>query len=272
MPIILGEPAHQYHANPATGSTSAKLARKSLRLYRDQLDGLIPREEKPCWQVGTIVHLRTLEPERYALTTRSQGPINAKTGKPYGRDSNAFADWQAANPAIIMVEPFIDAMCARMPAHVRDVLSSGVAEATVRVAYDDRLTVQCRPDWMRGGDDWDLKTIDDVDAWERQVRSFDYWFSAGWYKMVKRLAGLPDGQWRWIFAEKKPPYRWRVVRMSAAYLLRAEEEAERIVALISGAMKSGDWDDEDEGEIVAELPMHLDEQEVTINQEGGFDL
>ena len=272
MSLILNEPAALYHANPAIGSTTAKLARKSLRLFDDHQAGHIPRIDKPCWQVGTIVHLRTLEPDRYALTTRSEGPLNAKTGKPYGRDTNAFADWQAENPSIIMVEPYIDAMCLRMPPAVRDVLRNGVAESTVRVKYDDHLTVQCRPDWMRGGDVWDLKTIDDVDGWERQVRSLDYWFSAGWYRMTMRLAGLPDGEWRWIFAEKKPPYRWRIVRMSAAYLDRAIDEAGEVAQDISDAMRTGRWDDDDPGEIVAELPTHLDDQTFTVDEEGSISL
>ncbi len=272
MPVILNEPAAVYHANPAVGSTSAKHARKSLRLFDDHQAGHIPRVDKACWQIGNIVHMRTLEPERYALTTRTEGPINAKTGKPYGRDTNAFAEWQAENPGVIMVEPFIEAMCLRMPDAVRDVLSGGVAEATVRTEYDAHLTVQCRPDWMRDGDDWDLKTIDDVDHWERAVRSLDYWFSAGWYKMTKRLAGLPDGQWRWIFAEKEPPYRWRIVRMSAAYLDRAIEEAGEVAQDISDAIRTGCWDDDDPGEVVAELPTHLDDQAFITNDEGNISL
>lgn len=272
MAIILNEPAESYHANPAIGSTLAKLARKSLRLFHDTWSGLAPREDKACYQVGRIVHLRTLEPCKYALTTRTKGPLNPKTGKEYGRDTNAFADWQAANPGVIMVEPYIDLMCERMPETVKDILRDGQPEVSIRTTYSESLNVQCRPDWLRDGDVWDLKTIDDADNWERAVRRLDYWFSAGWYQMTMRAEGMTPKAWRWIFAEKTWPYRWRVVRMSQAYLDHAHEEACRIADLLSHAMESDAWDDEDPGEIVAELPMELSDQEFSVTNEGGISL
>lgn len=271
--ILYDEAVELYHANPAVGSTMAKQAKKSLQLFNDHFTGLAPAEmDKPCWQEGRIIHMRVLEPERYAATTRSQGPMNPKTGKPYGRDTNAFADWQAANPGVIMVEPFMDMMCHRIPEEVAEVLRTGKPEVSIRTEFSPRLTIQCRPDWMRGVDDWDLKTIDDVDNWQRAVRRLDYWLSAGWYKLTKAKAGFPTtGEWRWIFAEKAWPFRWRVVRMSAAYVERAMEEAQAIATRIDTAMATGDWRDES-GEIVAELPPELDDQEFTVTAEGGISL
>ena len=273
--LIPDEDIKAYHRNPAVGSSMAKLARKSLRLFEDVRSGLAPAvEDKPCWQVGRIIHTRVLEPDRYAEMVRSQGPINPKTGKEYGRDTNAFAMWQAENPDVIMVEPFIDMMCHRMPDAVKYILRDGRPEVTIRVPFVWPMEIQCRPDWMRGSDDWDLKTIDDVDNWPRAVRRLDYWFSAGWYKMTKLLSGEFNGigEWRWIFCEKKWPYRWKVVRMSSEYVTKAMEEAEAVALKISDAMRSGKWDDEDAGEVVAELPPELSDEDFTINQEGSISL
>jgi hypothetical protein len=275
MEILPNESIHDYHKNLAVGSTMAKHARKSLRLFHDMHSGLAPAPlDKPAWQAGRIMHLRVLEPARYAETTTTRGPINPKTGKEYGRDTLAFADWQAANPSVLMVEPYMDMMCARMPDAVKEILQSGQPEVTIRTEYSDALTIQCRPDWMRGSDDWDLKTIDDVDKWQLAARRMSYWFSAGWYKMTKARTGqfTGVGAWRWIFCEKAWPYRWRVVRMSDGYLHRAMDEAEKIAQRISDAIEADDWDDDDVGEIVAELPMELDDQDFSTDATGRIDI
>lgn len=271
--IIRDEPIDTYHADPAVGSTLAKLARKSMRLFDDVRSGLTaPIFDKPAWQVGRIVHMRVLEPDRYALQCVSQGPINERTGKEYGRDTNAFRDWQAANPDKIVVEPYIDMMCTRMPESVASILRDGEPEVTIRTDYSPHMAVQCRPDWLRGCDVWDLKTIDDVDKWELAVRRLDYWFSAGWYHMTMRANGTTPGAWRWIFAEKSWPYRWRVVRMSQEYLDHAHEEACTIADKLSDAFEADEWSDAPEDEIVAELPAALSDQEFTVTAEGGINL
>jgi PDDEXK-like domain of unknown function (DUF3799) len=275
MSIIHDESIHDYHRNLAVGSTLAKDARKSLQLFHDRHSGLAPAgPDKPSWQVGRIVHMRTLEPARYAECVVTRGPINPKTNKEYGRDTKAFEDWQLANPGLIMVEPYIDMMCARMPEEVKEILRDGRPEVTIRTDYSDALTIQCRPDWMRGNDDWDLKTIDDVDKWQLAVRRLSYWFSAGWYKMTKQRTGEFNGvgEWRWIFCEKAWPYRWRLVRMSAGYIERAMDEAEKVAQRISDAMHTDDWSDADAGEIVAELPIELDDQEFTTTESGSISI
>ena len=159
-------------------------------------------------------------------------------------------------------------MCARMPDAVKNIFHAGNPEVSIYSEYNDFLTVKCRPDWLCGGDVWDLKTIDDVDNWERAVRRLDYWFSAGWYQMVMRSEGMAVGAWRWVFAEKTWPYRWRVVRMSQAYLDHANEEACRIADLLSNAMEEGKWNDEPETETVAELPSNLIDEEFSVTLEG----
>jgi hypothetical protein len=270
--IIYDESHADYHANPAIGSTMAKLARKSMRLFNDVHSGLAPSIDKPAFQVGRLVHMRVLEPDRYMTHTTATGPVNEKTGKPYGRDTQAFAAWQAAHPDVIVVEPWIDCLCERMPDAVKDVFRDGKPEVTIRTQYNDFLAVQARPDWLRGGDIWDLKTIDDVDKWEGAVRRLDYWFSAGWYQMTMRAEGLKPGAWRWIFAEKSWPYRWRVVRMSQAYLDHAHEEACMVAASLAVAFMEDDWGDDQPDEIVAELPTELTDQEFSITSEGQINL
>jgi hypothetical protein len=274
--IIYDETADAYHANPAVGSSLGKLARKSLRLFNDVRSGLAPREDKPSFQVGRLIHMRVLEPDRYAEQVVTCGPINPRTGQPYGRDTKAFADWQAENPGKVVVEQWIDVLCERMPEWVREILKDGKPETTIRAPYSDTLTIQCRPDWMRGSDDWDLKTMArDIDAWQWEVKAREYWFSAGWYKMVKQADGsFPAvGSWRWIFCEKQWPFRWKLVRMSTEYLERSMEIAEETAAKISEAMESDEWEDPDDSiEEVAEIPADLTDNEFTVSETGGISI
>lgn len=268
--IIYDEPAQAYHANPAIGSNLAKLARKSIRLFRDAQLGLIPKKKSPALTIGNIVHMRVLEPDKYAAVCKTEGPINPKTGKPYGRDTQKFEEWQAENPDVIMVEPYIDMMCERMPESVKTILRHGKPEVTFRT--DDDPATQARPDWFRGDCVYDLKTIGDVDQWERDIRKWQYWFSAGWYKMVMNLCCEDFKSWRFIFCEKNPPYRWRIVRMSSEYLDHALNNALEIYSKILTATKTDTWTDPDEGELIAELPLDLSETNFTVDEDGGISL
>lgn len=63
--------------------------------FRWSQEGLLPRRDSKDFIFGRACHVLTLEgpkafDERYRV---GDGPINPKTEKPYGRDSQKFADW-----------------------------------------------------------------------------------------------------------------------------------------------------------------------------------
>ena len=257
--IIHNLPDHEYHAHAALGSTTAKLALRSMRLLRDRIDGIDKVTDKPHFQIGRLAHQMILEPGRFAELVTDKGPINEKTGQPFGRGTKAFAEWQAANPGITVVEPWLYLAFERMPDEVCRLLAGGECESSVFQSFNG-LEIKCRPDHLIGAVITDLKTIGDVDDAERHITRMKYWFSHAWYRMVMKLeTGKPHSK-RFVFVEKSPPFRWRIVNLTADYVMWADDQVDRVVGEIAHAEKTGDWADKGELEVLASMPDFLDDQ------------
>ena len=57
---------------------------------------MIADEDRPAYLVGRAVHTLALEgKEHYAAEYAVGGPINEKTGQPFGSATKAFAEWAA---------------------------------------------------------------------------------------------------------------------------------------------------------------------------------
>jgi exodeoxyribonuclease VIII len=257
--ILLNQPLAEYHAHPAIGSTTAKLAYKSIRLFRDKLDGVYDREPSTAFSIGTLIHMMVLEPSRFAEMVVTQGPINPKTGEQYGRNTKAWAEWQAENPNKIVVDPWMITMIERMPDEVRDIYNSkkGVAEESVYTHLTNGLHAKCRNDWREDTLITDLKSIDDVDNCERHIAKYQYWFSHAWYRAVMLAETGKKHQFRFVFCEKKPPFRWRIVELDADYIMYADDVVRRVIAEIDEAFKNDLWIDNVDISMMASLPQYL---------------
>lgn len=246
--ILLDMPNAAYHEDPAIGSSRAKLVLDSIQLFRDDLDGLVPHKSSEAQQCGTAFHAKIMQPQVFADMI-SEGPINAKTGKPFGSDTNAFAEWQSANPGKIVMSKAkldaIDMMERRMPAKVRDLLcGDGVSESSVFQTIDG-IKVKCRPDRLSIANRScpDLKTISDINGIGHAFRSYLYWFSQEWYKMVLRAEFGMTFDFPFVFAESKPPYRWRIVRLNEEAQEEAAAQVRGVLSMIRSASASGTWAD-----------------------------
>lgn len=265
--IITDMPSEEYHRYPAIGSTTAKLYLKSPQLFRDAMNGLLPRKDSPSFQIGRTVHMAVCEPERFATLYVGQGPINPKTGEQYGRGTKAWAEWQAANPDTVVVDPWVHLAIDRMPESVCDIFTGGIGESSVFVEFG-KLAAKCRPDYMAGGIITDLKTIDDVDHAERAITQYKYWLSAGWYRAVMRKETGVDSPFRLVFVEKQPPYRWRIVHLSTDFTRWADDQADKLIGDLRHAMETGDWTDPAPISVEAPMPAWLDKSDFTIDDEG----
>lgn len=256
--IIKNQPAEEYHAHPAIGSTTAKLALKSMQLFRDKQTGIYEIEDKGHFQIGRLAHMMVLEPERFAKCIVTTGPVNGNTGKPFGRDTATFAMWQKDHPDLTVVEPWFHTALLRMPIEVRNALRGGDTEVSVYQEIDG-LPVKCRCDHLRGTVISDLKTIGDVDDWKRQIIRCGYWFSGSWYRRVMRAETGQPHTFRLIFMEKKAPYRWRIIDLMADYVMHGDAKVEQAMEDIRQANKYQDWSDTGDVVQIAELPEFMDE-------------
>lgn len=266
--IIYDQPAEAYHKAAEIGSTTAKTFLTSPRLFKDRIDGIDRVEDRPHFQVGRAAHLMVLEPERFEQCVTTKGPINAKTGKPFGRDTIAFAEWQAANPGIMVVEPWLYLALERMPDAVCDLIKGGRGEVSVYAPTKLGFGVKCRPDYLLPGLIVDLKTIDSVDHIGRAIARFKYWFSAGWYRMVMNLETGSHHQFRLVFMEKKAPYRWRIVDLAPDYMAWADHQVDDTLAAMSDCYRTDYWNDPGDVVQVEQMPSYLDNDEFTMDGEG----
>lgn len=253
--------AETYHAYKAIGSTTAKAGLVSRQLLRDTMDGII-KFSSPSLKFGTLAHRLVLEPEKFTEQAVGHGPINEKTGQPYGQETKVFAQWQAENPDKIVVDATALRMLGRMPAPVREALAGGVSEASAFASLG-KVSAKCRPDHLRGTVIRDLKTINDIDLIPKHIVRYKYWFSAAWYRAVMRAETGESHDFTLIFAESKPPHRWRIVELDASYRMHGADAVKRIVSMIEESTASGDWSDQGEIEQMESLPEYLydDEEE-----------
>jgi hypothetical protein len=246
-----------YHAHQAIGASTAKLALKSLQLFDDARRGVYVQADRPHFQIGTLVHMMVLEPEKFARLVTTLGPINPATGKMYGRDSLKFAAWQAENPGVVVVEQWIFLMLARMPPEVKALLKGTVSESSV-FAELGGLQVKCRPDALKPGLIIDLKTCDDVDKIERDIAKLKYWFTAAWYRAVMRAATGQRHAHKFVFVEKSPPYRWRIVDLDAGYNMHGDSAVNAVVDSIYAASQAGDFSDHGDIDQMVGMPQWME--------------
>lgn len=241
--IIPSMPNAEYHATKSVGSSQAKLVLDSIQLFKDERDGLIAREKTAAMAFGTLAHTAILEPDVFSQITTATGPINPGTGKPYGLGTVKFTEWQAANPGVTVVPSSLYTMMDRMPEAIRSLLRlPGQAEASVFTKINC-VDVKCRPDKRIETSIYDLKTIDDIDGIDGHIRSYRFWFSAAWYRAVMKAETGEAHTFDLIFAEKKPPHRWRIVQLSPEYIEEGDYYVRDVIDKISRAQEMNDWRD-----------------------------
>ncbi len=229
---LISEPEAVYAARRADCLSSHALTefRRNPLLYRQKQLGLVHEEERAAFVVGRAAHCRVLEGDaefrrRFAIG----GPVNPKTGKPYGQDSKAYAEWAegAGKPAISQDTADLCeqlAVAASNHAEAAALLAEGQAEGVVRAAYAGQAS-QIRIDWThpeRGI--VDLKTIDNLDWFEVQARTFSYAHQLAFYRdILAAVAGRVPAV-HVIVVEKQEPHRVGVWRFSEQVLDAAARE------------------------------------------------
>lgn len=238
---LLDMTADEYHAatkrNEFTTSHRLNLFRKCPALYKKTIDGEIVEGDTAAFAFGRATHVYIIEgKEKFdAEYVVSDGPINEKTGKPYGKLTAAYAKWAAEQPKpVVGTEDFAMLQKMREAVHAhpvaKDLLASGIAEGTIRTTWDGE-PVQARLDWFDPERNLvvDLKTCADVDRFGYDIRDFGYIPQMAFYARCVCLArggesdatatGFPACYL--VAVEKKEPFRVSVVNIVALTLADA---------------------------------------------------
>ncbi len=249
---ILSIPAEEYHAESRSGRymSSHLLAdfRESPELYRRKTTGEIAAAESPALALGRAAHCLVLEgkaafDEQYLV---SDGPVNAKTGEPYGKSTKSYCDWLAAQTKEVVSTKdygFIGKLNKSVLLHeaASELLSDGAPEGVLRAEYCG-VPCQIRMDWFSEKHGLvDLKTCDSLRRFENDVKRFGYIYQMAFYRAVIRLALDETVPVHLIAVEKNEPFSTGVWEIAPAVLDEAEKVNEAALARYRKCLYTGHW-------------------------------
>ena len=247
--VLLQEPAEVYHAKAGEYLSSHLLAdfRRCPQLYFRKRCGLVPNEDRPAFLLGRAAHTLTLEgKEAFQSAFAVGGPINPKTGQPFGPTTKAFAEWaEAQQKDVLTAEQFalVQQMADSVRAHpvARELLADGVAEGVVRSEYGG-TPCQIRMDWfdLQTGI-IDLKTVDSLDYFEADARRYGYCHQLAFYVAVlQQRIGIAAPAF-FIAVEKREPVRAGVWKVTSDVLAAARRENEAAIRRLRDCLARNDW-------------------------------
>ncbi len=247
--FLIHEPADVYHAKAKDHLSSHQLAdfRKCPLLYHRKRNGHIAEEDRPAYTIGRAAHTLILEGlDRFEEDFAVGGPVNPKTGQPFGSNTKTWAEWADAIGKPVLSDPQFD-LVARMNESVRmhavamGLLEYGQAEGVVRADYCG-MPCQIRMDWFEPQQGIvDLKTCDDLTWFEADARRFGYAHQLAFYRAVlAQVIGLYMPV-HLIAVEKKEPFRCGVWLVASETLTAAQRENEAAIDRLRACLADERW-------------------------------
>lgn len=251
LEALIREPADVYHARSAEHVTAHRLAdfRRCPLLFRKKEQGLIPERDSTAYLIGRAAHVLILEGrQRYETEFAVGGPINPRTGQPFGSNTKAFAEWAERIGKPVLSDDqaaLLEQMAASVNAHVyaRELLARGVAEGVIRCAYTGHRC-QSRLDWINptpGRGLVDLKTTDSLDSFELDISAYRYVEQMAFYRaLAAQVAGvvLPV---HLIAVEKREPFRCGVWQIAPRSLDAAQAKNEHAMRELTRCRETSIW-------------------------------
>lgn len=247
--FFIREPEDLYRARAQERLTSHQLAdfRKCPALHRKKKLGLVEDADRPAYLIGRAVHALALEggrvfEDRYAVG----GPVNPKTGSPFGANTKAWAEWAEAQGKPVLTDAQYDlvtklAGAVQAQEAARKLLADGMPEAVGRAEYCGE-PCQVRLDWLSAERGIvDLKTCDDLAWFEADARRFGYAHQMAFYRAVVREITGETFPVHLIAVEKCEPFRCGVWRVGGDVLGIAEKENAEAVARLQQCRRNDRW-------------------------------
>ena len=240
--VLIDEPFPVYLAKREEYLTSHQLMDfiRCPKLYFLKKTGALtadPNKTSADFILGSAAHKLILEGRReFDLSYAVGAPINERTGKEYGRDTQAYAKWVEQQRAdkgsaveFITTEQWyvISNMADSVARHAeaQKLLHHGVAERVLRSDFDG-VPVQSRLDWFTEIGETpvivDLKTCNDLDSFEYDARKFMYGVQFAFYQQILLRSifdeydvecAVPAKVYA-IAVEKREPFRCGVFEVS----------------------------------------------------------
>lgn len=248
--ILLTESEAQYHAQADQFLSSHQLLEfvRCPLLYHKRSLGMIEEAESTSYLIGRAAHVRILQGrEAFEAAYALGGPINPKTGKPFGFGTKAFDQWAEAQGKPVLSHEHVDLvehMAAGVTMHgeAMELFRVGRAEGIVRAEYCG-VPCQARIDWLHPHRGLvDLKTCDDLSWFEADARRYGYHWQVAFYRSI--LAAVLHGMLVPVYlvgVEKKEPYRCGVWRVGDRTLAQAQRENEAAIVRLLACEERNEW-------------------------------
>jgi len=245
LAFLIRESADVYHAQAARFLSSHRLAefRRDPLLFRKKELGLVKEEDRPAYLIGRAAHALILEGrEAYENQYAFGGPINPKTGEPFGSRTKAFQEWAEAQGKPVLSDEqvaLIENMHAAVYAHEHAAafLADGVAEGVGRAEYCG-VACQARFDWLSPARGIvDLKTCDCLDWLQGDARSYGYVHQLSFYRSLLTCVSGVVVPVHLIAVEKREPFRCGVWRMGEDVLGITQKENEEGIERLKACRK-----------------------------------
>jgi hypothetical protein len=249
LAVFGAETEGEYHARAGEYLSSHQLLdfMKCPWLHHKKASGLLEDRDSPAYLVGRAAHVRILEGrDAYEARFALGGPINEKTGRPYGANTKAFAEWAQAQGKPVLSQDQVDlieqmAGGVAMNDEAVDLLLYGRAEGVVRAAYTG-TPCQIRIDWThphRGI--VDLKTCDELDWFQADARRYRYANQMAFYQSVLAVVVEEHVPVHIVAVEKREPFRCGVWRVSDDALAVARQENEAAIRRLKACREVDRW-------------------------------
>ena len=251
LSFLVREPADVYHARAKDYLSAHALNefRRCPLLYRRKELGLIPDRDTTAYLIGLAAHALILEGrQRYEREYAVGGPINPKTGQPFGSNTKAFAEWAEKQSKPVLSDSqaaLVEQMAAAVHEHAiaGQFLAEGVAEGVVRGRYQDHAC-QARIDWINPETAIgivDLKTADEIDSFEMAVRAFGYVYQVAFYRALVAIVSSHVLPVHIVAVEKREPFRVGTWRVAPAVLDQAQQQNEEAMEELRQCRSTGGW-------------------------------
>ncbi len=240
----------RYVSIPLLNHSTIKLAAKSPKHFRWALDN--PEEaatESDSKRLGTGTHMLLFEPEQFN-SLRIAPPINPKTEKPYGSDSQKWAEYAAANPGKFIVS---DQEVTAMRQMVESIRSNPGASDLLDAATSFEETAIWRDPitglWCKGRLDGrvegvcllDIKTTRDLATFPRSIIDYSYHTQNVWYCDGMEAMRRPETKMIFIAVENTAPYDCQVVEIEEETLSMARELVRGWRETVRRCQQTGRW-------------------------------
>ena len=257
--FLIAEAADVYHGKARDFLSSHRLAdfRKCPELFHRKQLGLVDDKDTPAYLLGRAAHTLILEGrEAFEAEYAVGGPVNPKTGLPFGKATKAFAEWADAQGKAVLTDEnaaFVERLHEAVQAHpvAPGLLKWGVAEGVCRAEYCG-IPCQVRPDYFhtdhlsacghaQAGGIVDLKTCDDLTWFEADARRYGYLHQVAFYRAVLHAASGTVFPVHIVAVEKKEPFRVGVWLAAESALDFGQAENEAAIERLKECLATSIW-------------------------------